>query len=166
MIKISILLAFSVFVTTSLIFASMSYDAIYGQKNQSTSLTPQPIRPDQQAAQAQQQAAQAQQQAAQSQPQSTNQTSAQPQSTNQTSAQPQSTNQTSAQPQSTNQTSGKLNVKSLLNYTNHAVLALHGKHLSSSKQKIAEDNLLKIQEMLIKNSPGKSLILKPQSILP
>ena len=139
MIKISILLAFSVFVTTSLIFASMSYDTIYGQKNQSTSLTPQPIRPDQQAAQAQQQAAQ---------------------------SQPQSTNQTSAQPQSTNQTSGMLNVKSLLNYTNHAVLALHGKHLSSSKQKIAEDNLLKIQEMLIKNSPNKSLILKPQSILP
>ncbi|HXT85067.1 MAG TPA: hypothetical protein VN704_12190 [Verrucomicrobiae bacterium] len=129
-----------------MIFASMSYDTIYGQKNQSTSLTPQPIRPDQQAAQAQQQAAQAQQQAAQSQPQSTN--------------------QTSAQPQSTNQTSGMLNVKSLLNYTNHAVLALHGKHLSSSKQKIAEDNLLKIQEMLIKNSPNKSLILKPQSILP
>jgi hypothetical protein len=206
MMKISTLLAINILVATSLVVASIGSNAIYGQgTQQNPTISPQPIRPDQQAAaqqqqqaaaqlQAQQQAAAQQQQAAAQQLQAQQQAAAQQQQaaaqqqqaaaqqpqqqaaeqaaaqqqTNQTSTQPQ-TNQTStSSPQQQSQgsssgQSGNLNTNALLNYTNNAVLALHGTHTSEAKQKVAEDNLAKIQQLLIKANPNL-LPLSPTEI--
>ncbi|MDQ6723735.1 MAG: hypothetical protein M3Z01_05660, partial [Thermoproteota archaeon] len=151
MIKISILLAIPIIIATSLIFASMNFDNVYGQQNQTQqSSQAQPIRPDQQAAQAQQQQAAAvaqQQQAAVSAPNQAQQTTTQE---NQTVTQqqqaavsaPTQANQTTTQANQTlekNNKNGNLNIDNILNYTNNAVVALHGKHPSIAKLKIASD---------------------------
>ncbi len=198
MMKISTLLAINILVATSLVVAYIGSNAIYGQgTQQNPTISPQPIRPDQQAAAQQQQQAAAQQQqqaAAQQQPQAQQQAAEQAQQQaaaqqqqqqaaaqqqQQQAAAQQQTNQTSTQPQ-TNQTStssspqqqsqgsssgqsGNLNTNALLNYTNNAVIALHGSHTSEAKQKIAEDNLAKIQQLLLKANP-KLLPLSPSTI--
>jgi type IV secretory pathway VirB10-like protein len=232
MMKISILLAIPIIMATSLVFASIDYNNIYGQQNPANpSLNPQPIRPDQQAALAQQQAQQqqaaqvaqspqqkqaaaaqqqqqqaaaqqqqqqaaaaaqqqqqqaaaaAQQAAAQRQAAAQQQAAAQ---NNQTKPQPtaaaaqqqqqqaaaaaqQQQQQQQQQPPANKATQNKpvpLKIDTLLNYTNNAVVALHGKHLSSAKQKIAENNLLNIQKMLIAAKPGSSIQLTPTERLP
>jgi len=56
-----------------------------------------------------------------------------------------------------------LDTKSLLNYTNNAVLALQGS-VSGADKKTAEDNLLKIQELLQKTNPN-IIILKPNEVV-
>ena len=61
------------------------------------------------------------------------------------------------------QGSGKLDTKSLLNYTNNAVLALQG-GISGKDKKTAQDNLLKIQELLQKAEPN-IIILKPNEVV-
>jgi type IV secretory pathway VirB10-like protein len=219
MMKISILLAIPIIMATSLVFASIDYNNIYGQQNPANpSLNPQPIRPDQQAALAQQQAQQQQaaqaaqspqqkqaaqqqqqqaaaaqqqqqqaaaaqqqqQQAAAQQAAAQRQAAAQQQAAaqnNQTKPQPtaaaaqqqQPPQQQQQQPPANKATQNKpvpLKIETLLNYTNNAVVALHGKHLSSAKQKIAENNLLNIQKMLIAAKPGSSLQLTPTERLP
>jgi type IV secretory pathway VirB10-like protein len=228
MMKISILLAIPIIMATSLVFASIDYNNIYGQQNPANpSLNPQPIRPDQQAALAQQQAQQQQaaqaaqspqqkqaaqqqqqqaaaaqqqqqqaaaaqqqqQQAAAQQAAAQRQAAAQQQAAaqnNQTKPQPtaaaaqqqqqqaaaaaqQQQQQQQQQPPANKATQNKpvpLKIDTLLNYTNNAVVALHGKHLSSAKQKIAENNLLNIQKMLIAAKPGSSIQLTPTERLP
>lgn len=74
--------------------------------------------------------------------------------------------QQQAQTEQNNQTRSQNNIsdiKSLLNYTNDAVLALHGNHTSEAKQKIAEDNLAKIQELLKQASPS-TIKLTPDEV--
>jgi hypothetical protein len=136
MMKISILLAINILVAASLVFASINFNNIYGQQ------TPQPptgVNPQQQAAQ--QQAAQQQQQ-------------------QQTSSQ---NNQTSSQNNQTSSQSGNLNIKSLLNYTNNAVVALQG-DISDKDQKTAQDNLVKIQELLKQSDPN-TIVLTPSEVI-
>ena len=55
-----------------------------------------------------------------------------------------------------------MDTKSLLNYTNNAVLALQGS-ISGDDKKTAQDNLLKIQELLKKAEPN-IIILKPNEV--
>ena len=55
-----------------------------------------------------------------------------------------------------------MDTKSLLNYTNNAVLALQGS-ISGKDKKTAQDNLLKIQELLKKAEPN-IIILKPNEV--
>src|SRR6476620_10034407 len=102
MMRISSLLAISILVATSLAFASINLNNIYGQQ------TPQSPAVNQQQQAAQQQAL-AQQQAATAQSSQRNQTSAQSSQGNQTSAQSSQGNQTSAQSSQGNQTSAQGN---------------------------------------------------------
>ncbi len=55
-----------------------------------------------------------------------------------------------------------MDTKSLLNYTNNAVLALQGS-VSGKDKTTAQDNLLKIQELLQKANPN-IIILKPSQV--
>ena len=55
-----------------------------------------------------------------------------------------------------------MDTKSLLNYTNNVVLALQG-GVSGKDKTTAQDNLLKIQELLQKADPN-IIILKPNQV--